>query len=57
MEFGTAPMRPGFDRNSKDSKLFVKFSQFEMGILSGFWSGEKKQLKNESVLRCSSMNK
>ena len=50
-------MRPGFDRNSKDSKLSVKFSQFEVGILTGFWCGEKKQLKNESFLRCLSMNR
>lgn len=55
--FGIVPMRPGFDRNSKDSKLFLKFSQFEEGILAGFLWGEKKQLKNESVLRCLSMKK
>lgn len=42
--FGIVPMRPGFDRNSKDSKLFVNFSQFEVGILAGFLWGEKKQL-------------
>ena len=55
--FGIVPMRPGFDRNSKDCKVFVKISQLEVGILTGFLWGEKKQLKNESILRCLSMNK
>lgn len=55
--FGTVPMRPGFDRNSKDSKLFASFSQFEVEIVIGFWLGERKQLKNERTFKCLRLNR
>lgn len=46
-------MRPGFDRNSKDSILFESFSQFKWEIVIG----ERKQLKNERTFKCLSLNR
>ena len=51
------PMRPGFDLNSKDSKLFVNLVQFREEIVTGFWCGDVKQLKKERAFKCLRLNR
>lgn len=51
MLVGIVLIRRGFDQNSKESKLFASFCQFEEGISMGLWLGEEKQLKIDREFR------
>lgn len=57
MVVGIVPMRPRFDLNSKDFKVFVNLVQFRVEIVTGFWFGLVKQLKKESDFKWLRLNK